>query len=162
MDRCDLASGRQCLWEHIRVAAKARGGKPSGDTSSIDLLCPAHADRKPSLTISAADLASKRVVWCCHAGCPEMAVRDALIDIYRIRPGCLPVSRDFVAPLLAAAITELKAPGRDHAQKVIRVLSAALGYKEVPHGAELERLADLASVGRRSAFKAAAPNPDNQ
>lgn len=161
MDRCDLDSGRQCLWEHIRVAAKARGGKPEGDSSSLDLLCPTHDDRKRSLTISAADLAAKRVVWHCHAGCPEMAVREALITVYRIRPGCLPVSRADTAALLQAVTDELKRPGRDHAQKVIRALAAALGYKEVPHGAELERLSGLASVGRRSAFKAAGHHPDN-
>jgi hypothetical protein len=153
--RCDLPGGRQCLWEHIRIRALAAGLKPQGDSTTLQLLCPVHGDRKRSLTISAAGQESKRVIWFCHAGCPEMAVRDALISQCHINPGCLPVSRDQSAALLAAVTAELKTPGRDHAQKVVRALAAALGYKEIPHGTELERLAGLASVGRRSAFKAA-------
>jgi hypothetical protein len=163
VDRCDPASGRQCLWEHVRARAKAHGLKPEGNSASLDMLCPAHDDRKRSLTISVAEREHKRLVWHCHAGCPEMAVRDALISRTRISPGCLPVSRDHVAPLLEAVIAELQRPGRNHAQKVIRALAAALGYKEVPHGAELERLSGLAGVGQRgrSAFKAAERHPDN-
>jgi hypothetical protein len=161
VSRCEL-DRRQCLWEHARFKAKARGGKPEGDSTSINLLCPAHDDRKRSLTISVADHEGKRLVWYCHAGCPDMAVRDALITRYQISPGCLPIPRNDTIALLEAAIAELKRPGRDHAQKVIRTLAAALGYKEVPHGAELERLAGRAGVGRRSAFKAAGRQPDNQ
>jgi hypothetical protein len=152
--RCDLPA-RQCLWEHIRARALASGLKPQGDSAKLQMLCPVHGDRRRSLTISTADHDGKRLVWFCHAGCPEMAVRDALISECHIGPGCLPVSKDHTAVLLAAAIAELKAPTRDHAQKAVRALSAALGYKEIPHGSELERLAGLAGVGRRSAFRAA-------
>jgi hypothetical protein len=152
--RCDLPS-RQCLWEHVRARALARGLKPQGDSARLEMLCPVHGDRKRSLTVSAAESNGKRLVWFCHAGCPEMAVRDALISECRISPGCLPVSRDQAAVLLAAVIVQLETPGRDHAQKVIRALAAGLGYKEIPHGAELERLAGIAGVGRRSAFRAA-------
>lgn len=153
MDRCDLPA-RQCLWEHVRPRAMAAGLKPQGDSAKLQMLCPVHGDRKRSLTVSTAESNGKRLVWFCHAGCPEMAVRDALLECH-ISPGCLPVSRDQSATLLAAVIAQLETPGRDHAQKVIRALAAGLGYKEVPHGAELEHLAVIASVGRRSAFKAA-------
>ena len=154
MARCDLPA-RQCLWEHVRLRAMAAGLKPQGDSARLQMLCPVHGDRRRSLTISTADHDGKRLVWFCHAGCPEMAVRDALTGQCHIGPGCLPVSRDQSATLLAAVIAQLEAPGRDHAQKVVRALAAGLGYKEVPHGAELEHLAVIASVGRRSAFKAA-------
>jgi hypothetical protein len=152
--RCDLPA-RQCLWEHVRPRATAAGFKPQGDSAKLQLLCPVHGDRRRSLTISAAESNGKHLVWFCHAGCPEMAVRDALISECHISPGCLPASRDQAAVLLAAVIAQLEMPGRDHAQKVIRALAAGLGYKEIPHGAELEHLAGIASVGRRSAFKAA-------
>jgi hypothetical protein len=153
--RCDLSSGRQCLWEHIRIRALARGLKPQGDSTKLQMRCPVHGDRKRSLTVSAAEHDGKRVVWYCHAGCPDMAVRDALISLCGISPGCLPVSRDQTADLLAAVIAELKTPTRDHAQKVIRAMAAAMGYKEIPRGAELEHLAGIAGVGRKTAFRAA-------
>ena len=44
---------------------------------------------------------------------------------------------------------------------MVIALAIALGYKEVPHGDELERLAARASFGRRSAYKARGRPPDN-
>ena len=165
MARCELPSGRECLWDHIRLKARAAGLKPQPNTAgtSLSLLCPVHvhADTKPSLTISVAAAEGKRIVWRCHAGCPEMAVRDALIADCHISPGCLPVSRAETAALLDAVVGELTRPTRNHAQKVVIALAIALGYKEVPHGDELERLAARASVGRRSAYKARGRQPDN-
>lgn len=164
MAPCELAS-RQCLWDHVRLKARAAGLRPQPNPAgtSLSLLCPVHvhADTKPSLTISAAAAESKRIVLCCHAGCPEMAVRNALIADCHISPGCLPVSRAETAALLDAVVGELTRPTRDHAQKVVTALAIALGYKEVPHGDELERLAARAGVGRRSAYRARVRQPDN-
>jgi len=154
--RCELPSGRQCIWEHLRGKARAAGLKPrEAKNGGLSLLCPVHGDTKHSLSISpATEVEQRRVIWCCHAGCPEMAVRDALIADCHVSPGCLPIPRNETAALLEAVLRELTAPTRDHSQKIVRVLSAALGYKEIPHGADLERLAVRSGVSRRSAFKA--------
>ena len=162
MARCNLPA-RQCLWEHIRARVLAAGLKPSEvrGKPSLSLLCPNHADRKRSLTISAADIEHKRIVVCCHAGCPEMAVRDALVRRARIDPACLPVSQADAAALLDAVVAELTEPTKDHGQKLVIALAVALGYKEMPRGGELEGLAARAGVGRRSAYKVRGRHPDN-
>jgi hypothetical protein len=53
--------------------------------------CPAHEDKNPSLSV---DIRNGRVVWHCHAGCSQDAVRDAAE-----RPnGAPPVARPAVPP----------------------------------------------------------------
>ena len=54
--------------------AGALGGKKSGDGWSC--LCPAHEDRKPSLSISVGD--DGKTLVCCHAGCSQEAIIEAL------------------------------------------------------------------------------------
>ncbi len=54
--------------------AKALGGRKAGRTWMAR--CPAHDDRKPSLSIATGD--EGRVLVCCHAGCSQAAVVAAL------------------------------------------------------------------------------------
>ncbi len=54
--------------------AKALGGRKAGRDWMAR--CPAHDDRKPSLSIATGD--EGRVLVCCHAGCPQAAVVAAL------------------------------------------------------------------------------------
>jgi putative DNA primase/helicase len=56
------------------IIAKALGGKRAG-TSWI-AHCPAHEDRAPSLSITAAD--DGKVLVCCHAHCEQVQVISAL------------------------------------------------------------------------------------
>jgi len=54
--------------------AKALGGRKAGTTWMAR--CPAHDDRKPSLSIRTSD--NGNVLVCCHAGCKQHAVIAAL------------------------------------------------------------------------------------
>ena len=84
MSRCQLHTGRLCLCEHIRVKTRTvlLSPSPNQSVTSLNMLCPAHDDTRFFLVISVATQKpdSKRLVWYCHSGCPEMAVRDALIS----------------------------------------------------------------------------------
>jgi hypothetical protein len=165
VSRCALPP-RQCLWEHVRHKAKAAGLKPEETKDNrgrpgLSLLCPAHNDGKRSLSVTVADLEAKRLVWCCHAGCPDFAVRFSLIDRAHIDAACLPLARADTADVLDSVVAELRRPTKDHAQKVLTAFAVALGYKEVPRGLELERLASDVSVGMRSAYKVSGYRPDN-
>src|SRR4051812_6141297 len=54
--------------------ARSLGGASQGSTGWI-CKCPAHEDRKASLSISEKD---GKLLWHCHAGCSQESVRDAL------------------------------------------------------------------------------------
>ena len=55
--------------------ARALGGKPTGKNTFV-AKCPAHEDRSPSLSLSDVD---GLVLYHCHTGCSQAAVRDALV-----------------------------------------------------------------------------------
>lgn len=55
--------------------AAALGGRRIGRDTFV-CKCPAHEDRKPSLSVSDVD---GLVLWHCHADCSQAAVRDALV-----------------------------------------------------------------------------------
>ncbi len=58
---------------NARELTRALGGKWTGASGAAR--CPAHDDRSPSLSISDSD---GRVLVCCHAGCDQAAVINAL------------------------------------------------------------------------------------
>ena len=49
--------------------------KPSGSGTRWTACCPAHDDKKPSLSLRDE---GDRVLWRCHTGCTQDAVRQAL------------------------------------------------------------------------------------
>lgn len=57
-----------------RTLTAALGGRWSGRSGSAR--CPAHADNRPSLSLS--DAADGRLLWHCHAGCDPLDVLAAL------------------------------------------------------------------------------------
>jgi putative DNA primase/helicase len=57
-----------------RIAKRLGGARKNGD--GWDCRCPAHEDHDPSLSLSLGD--DGRLLWHCHAGCGQEAVREAL------------------------------------------------------------------------------------
>lgn len=55
------------------IAAKC--GKPTVKAGKLYCLCPAHADKEPSLCL---ETKGDHIVWTCRAGCPQDAVTAAL------------------------------------------------------------------------------------
>lgn len=67
--------------------------------------CPAHPDKSPSMSLTAA--ADGKILLCCHAGCPQEAVIQALRDL-GLWDSKAP--RDQVIPWEAPSPTPLPAP----------------------------------------------------
>jgi hypothetical protein len=152
---CD-SPARQCLEWHI----KPRLSEPraSGDGKGYRALCPAHDDRKHSLSIGIGD--GGGIAWQCFAGCDQLAVRAGLISS-GVRPGCLPVSRARRDDLVDQLWQILGSGGKDHAIVRLRIAAALDGRKKLPHGDELAALASRAGVSRRTAFNAREASTDN-
>ena len=73
--RCHLGmTPNPCAWNH--VAARVPKGREG--TRSVRL-CPAHDDRKASLSINPGNV--HRVVWHCGAECDPGDIRAALLDL---------------------------------------------------------------------------------
>ena len=145
---CD-APARECLAWHIIPRLSA--GKPNDHGTSARALCPAHADREPSLAISIGD--NQRITWHCFAGCSRTRVRAALIAI-GVRPECLPLVTREKEELLDLVRQMLTADSADHAGIRLRALAALEGFTDLPRGGELERIAGLAHVNRATAYRA--------
>ncbi len=60
-----------------KAVATALGGARQAGGSWI-ARCPAHDDRHPSLSLKDGD---RFLLWHCHAGCPQDAVRAALLAL---------------------------------------------------------------------------------
>lgn len=58
-----------------REVVSKLGGRWNGSNGMA--LCPAHHDRKPSLSVK--ETSDGRILWHCHAGCGQEEVRNALI-----------------------------------------------------------------------------------
>jgi hypothetical protein len=73
-------------------------------------------------------------------------------------PG-IPAGDDSVERALEAASRIARARTNDHATVRLQMLAALEGYEELPTGAELERLAELAHVSRATAYRATKSSP---
>jgi len=156
---CAAGDGRECLaddiWPHVQSptwVGRDSETKPS-DHLAISTFCPAHDDGKRSLQISVGK--HKRIIWNCHAGCSERAVRHALITKRGVRPQCLPVSAGESNDLIERLTAIVGNPDLSHAHA--RLLAMELltnGKGSLPRGAELDRLAAGCSVSRAEAYRA--------
>src|SRR4051794_33129192 len=70
----------------LEAVAKRLGGASKAG-SSWSCRCPVHEDRRASLSLSIAE--TGKLLWRCHAGCSQEAVREALGS-----RGLLPDGRD--------------------------------------------------------------------
>lgn len=160
---CRDSPARECLaWHIIPRGIKVRYRKRedgADDLNSVRMLCPAHNDREPSLSIS---VDGDRIKWQCFACGPGATarVRLALIREYRIDPGCLPLPAKEKQDILDRLTEILGAEKTDHAEKVLRAMAALEGYADLPRGAELARIASRAGVGLASAYRARKAGPD--
>jgi hypothetical protein len=156
---CAARDGAECLaddiWPHVQSptwVARDSSTQPS-DHLALSTFCPAHDDGKRSLQISVGR--HKRIIWNCHAGCGELAVRHALITRRGVRPTCLPVSagesNDLIERLLA--ITGDGELSHAHARLLTMELLTS-GKGGLPRGGELDLLASGCSVSRAEAYRA--------
>lgn len=88
MAACD-AVRRECFTWHVVGRVPSPKVTSSGDSART--YCPVHDDTTASLSISVGE--HQRIVWHCHAGCSQMAVREALINVYGISRDCLPIPK---------------------------------------------------------------------
>lgn len=150
---CDEPPGL-CLRDHIRPKVPGAWAEPRRDDEGrwyFMARCPAHDDRKRSLKMG--EGAQRRIVWYCHAGCPERKIRHALIGL-GIHWGCLPRSaaelRDLEEDLRTLLTSDLS-----HADVRLRALALLeTSDGELPRGAALEALAAGVHVSRAGAFAA--------
>lgn len=156
---CDVPR-LECLHHHI--APRLAGARENSSHTGYRALCPVHDDRDPSLSVSVGE--HQRIVWKCHAGCDPLRVRAALIETYRIDRGCLSLSRKEEAALVEVIEDILTMTTKEDTMVRLRALAALRGYRELPHGADLLRLASDIGIGRSQAFEYArrlrGPSPD--
>lgn len=148
--RCD-SPARECFAWHI--LPRLKGARPNDSKTSARALCPAHADREPSLSVSLED---GRVKWQCFACGREATarVRLALIREYGIQAGCLPLPAKEKQDILDLIEQILTADTADHAGVRLRAIAALEGLASLPRGGELERIACRAHVNRVTAYRA--------
>jgi hypothetical protein len=145
---CD-APAAQCFAWHIRP--KLRKPVDAQEGYGARALCPAHDDHERSLSISVGD--SARITWQCFACRNRQRVRLALIRECGIDAGCLPLVRAEKEELLDYLAELLAADTASHAEIRLRAMAAIEGYRELPRGKELERVAALTSVSRSEAYE---------
>jgi hypothetical protein len=151
---CEAANAAECLSDHI--LPHIRDAKLSRDKLSLRGLAPCHVDLNPSLSIG---MRRERIVWNCFA-CTERlgkdqaqrVTRNALIKA-RVPERCLPLpAREAVAEL--EDVRAIATGKGTYAQRILRIVALLDGYDDLPHGQELETLAEACGMSRRSAFDA--------
>jgi hypothetical protein len=143
----------ECLTWHIAGAIPSARMNPSG--RSCRLLCPNHADLRPSLTISTGDGAA--LIWHCHACGKErgLEVRAALIRVYNLNPKCLPMTRQERAEM-EAMMDAVFASSLTPCSKLVCLRALRDGMRgPLPKAPALAALGERAGVSRRAAFRAA-------
>lgn len=147
---------RQCLTWTIRPKTErpTEAGPNEHGVWGFQCCCPAHDDRKRSLTIS--EGRQRRIVWYCHAGCSEAKVRHELIEA-GVPTDCLPRAakelRDLEETLRSILTSDLgHAAARLHALALLEEPGGKL-----PRGAALDSLAAQCGVSRREAYRALSP-----
>ena len=143
---------RQCFTWHLlgKLPDPVHRKRDDGslDPYSVRFCCPGHDDNKASAGIS---VVNDQVKYNCFV-CSRQKFRLALHREYDIDLACLPLAAaekqdalDYLADLLAAETSS-------HAEIRLRALAAIEGYRGLPRGYELERLARLTSVSRGKAY----------
>lgn len=154
---------RECFDWHVlpRLGKYVHRKREDGtdDPFSVRALCPAHDDRERSLSVSIGD--SGRIIWQCFAGCAPVRVRAAL-NAAGIPLGCLPLAGKQREDLLVLLRAILTADTPDHGTVRLRALAALEGFRDLPRGSELERIAGLAGIGRATAYRARKAAPGVQ
>ena len=144
---------RECFTWHVLPklpGAKHRiGDNGQHDPWSVRVACPAHDDHDPSLGVSVAD---GRVKWNCFACNDGPKVRMALHRVYGIALAHLPMPAAEKQDILDLIAELVAADTNSHAEIRLRIAAAVEGYRDLPRGHELERLADLTSVSRGKAY----------
>lgn len=148
MARCDLPP-RQCLEWHIKP--KLAKPRDSDDGKGYRALCPAHDDQRHSFSIGVTE-DGKLLRWQCFACKNRQRERLALIRECGIDSGCLPLAAKEKEDLLDYLTRLLTADTGSHAEIRLRAMAAIEGYRDLPRGGELERIARLTSVSRGKAF----------
>jgi len=143
---------RECLSDHIRprLAGWAESASTPGQYRA---LCPAHDDRRASLSLGVGDRGA--VLWHCHAACSAADVRAAMVRA-GVPDACLPrVAGQRTEDELASAISEILERGPSPAGWLY---IAALVWHDgaIPRGAALAALAARIGIGRTAAYDARA------
>jgi hypothetical protein len=158
---CDASDGRMCLADDIwaradRPAWAARDGETSAaDHMSLICYCPAaeHDGRKLQISVGK----HKRIIWNCHAGCGEMAVRHALISERKISARCLPVTAGMANDIFERLLEITEHAGIGHAEKVLRIQELLTSGKgSLPRGGDLHEMAGRCGVSNAQAHRAGA------
>ena len=145
---CDLPL-RQCLEWHIKP--KLRKPRLSEDGNSYRALCPAHGDRHHSFSIGVSDDGAW-ILYQCFVCKNRRRERLALISECGISERCLPVPAREARDLLDFLAALVAAPTDNHAEIRLRVAAALEGYRDLPRGRELERIAGYTSVSPAAAY----------
>jgi hypothetical protein len=142
-----------CLGDHVRPhldRCSPSGGKPG----QYRARCPAHDDRKASMSIVVGDRA--RIVWHCHAGCPETDVRAALVRA-GVPDGCLrPLRAQRTEDALVAALTTLLETERPGPRRDLLVAAVLWNGCRLPRGRDLVALGARAGLSRRAVYRVTA------
>ena len=146
---CDLPP-RQCLEWHIKP--KLRKPRLSEDGKGYRALCPAHTDRHHSFSIGVSD-DGKVLRFQCFACNNRSRERLALIRECGIDARCLPLPAREKEDLLDWIGRLATAPTDNHAEVRLWIVAALEGYRELPRGGELDRVAARSSVSRGWAYK---------
>jgi hypothetical protein len=145
---CDFPR-RQCLEWHIKP--KLRKPRVSEDGNGYRALCPAHDDRQHSFSIGVTE-DGKLLRYQCFACKNRNRERLALIHELKIDAGCLPLPAKEKEDLLDWLERLATAPTDNHAEVRLWIVSALEGYRSLPRGGELDRIAARASVSRSRAY----------
>jgi hypothetical protein len=153
--RCGADNAAECLSDHI--LPRVRDAKLSRDKLSLRGLAPCHADTDPSLSVS---VRRGRIVWNCFACSKRLGIeqgqrvtRNALIKTRGVPERCLPLAaREAVAGL--EEVRAIATGKGTYGERILRIVALLDGYEGLPHGQELETLAESVGMSRRSAFDA--------
>jgi hypothetical protein len=144
---------RECFTWHVLPklpgAVHKRDDDGRHDPWSVRATCPAHDDTDPSLGVS---VDGGRIKWNCFACKDSQKVRMALHRVYGVDLACLPIPAGEKQDILDLIAGLVSADTNSHAEIRLRIAAAIEGYRDLPRGHELERLADLTSVSRGKAY----------
>jgi hypothetical protein len=147
---CDVPP-RECLEWHIKPHLEDPRRSSSGD--SYRARCPAHDDGEHSFGVSLADIPKQRIVWNCFACKNRVKTRRALIAA-GIDPGCLPLTATEKEELLDRLYRIATADTVDHGAVRFSIVAALEGHRDLPAGAEVDRIAGLARTHRATGYRA--------